>query len=72
MSATTTRSNSDGTGNVQTGTKSLHSDVYVYDIRTSDLRNLCAILDEQDVWLKVAAKMGYQTTHISVRITTHE
>lgn len=58
--------NSGESGNVQTGTRALHSDVYVYDIRTSDLRNLCVILDEQDLWVKVATKMGYQKRDIDV------
>lgn len=68
MSATTARSNSDESDNVQTGTRTLHNDIYVYDIRTSDIRNLCVILDDQDLWLVVAMKMGYQTKDTDVSV----
>lgn len=72
MSASTARSNSDGgSSNVQTGTRSVHNDIYVYGMRASDLRNLCVILDEQDLWQEVAAKMGYQTEIIDVSINSN-
>lgn len=70
MSASTAGSNSANNSNEQTGTRPLHNDVYVYEIRTSDLRNLCVILDEQDLWQKVARKMGYDTSDIDVSART--
>lgn len=66
-------SDSDGNdNNMQSGTVPLPSGIYVYQIDESDMRNLCVILDEDDVWLKVAAEMGYQQKDINVSTSNAE
>lgn len=43
------------------------TDKYVYDIPESDLRMIYCFLDHNDVWKKVADKMGYSVNDCIVR-----
>lgn len=47
-----------------------HKELYVYEILVSDLRNLCFIIDDRNLWEELAMKMGYQTkdTEVSTRM----
>lgn len=72
MSASTARTESEGSSNVQSGTRPIENVVYLYDIRKTDLRNLCEILDEQDIWQELATKMGYGEDVIGVSMARIE
>lgn len=70
MSASTVPSSSDGQRSTsQSLTRQMHSDMNVYDMPPSIYRDLCIVLDSQDLWANVAYQMGYTKKDIDVIIS---
>lgn len=69
MSATTSPSSSDGQrSSSQSMTRQMYSENFIYDLPPSIHRNLCIVLNFQDLWANVAYQMGYTNKDIDVNI----
>lgn len=52
--------------NNECGTKQIIDDIYIYDMPLTERRDLCMILDEQNIWEELAYKMGYAKKDVDV------